>query len=249
MKPFLLFPAILSLAFAHAQTTDSVDNIVFNIPKNWQAEKQSNYTMLMSFSKDRYCQVMFYQKQAAAMADKNSFFEKEWSDLVLASFDAVTSVQPVTKKLRSGQNVISYGVQAVNRSNNQSCYVELNMFDCGSSVQSAMLVSASKQHLQFFDSSWQSLIAQVKTSGELVTTKVSPITGCWGNYNFKPNGTYTLHHDNNQSDESGSYSVIETLLVIMPAKLPRRMYTWQLTETNLILTSTKDQSQETLSKK
>lgn len=268
---------MLIAALAKAQTTDSVDNIVFKIPKNWQTDKQSSYTMLTTFSKDRFCQVTFYQKQAAANADKKGFFEKEWSDLVLASFDAATTTQPQPKKLQTGHTVLCYGVQAVSRNTNQQYYVELNMFDCGSSVQSAMLVSASKQHLQFFDSSWQSLIANVKTTGQetLLATTSFPFTGYWGksdnsykfHYCFQPDGTYTLHgenvEDNTLTDESGRYSIIDKQLVIMPAKgkltavdkdgklkktqsldISRRVYTWQLDQTNLILTSTKDYRQD-----
>jgi hypothetical protein len=300
MKPLLFISAMALATLTQAQTTDSVDNIVFKIPKNWQADKQSAYTMLTSFSKDRFCQVAFYQKQAAT-ADKNASFEKEWNDLVLASFDASTTVQPNARKLSNGLTVLSYGAQGVSRSTNQPYYVELNMFDCGNSVQSAMLVSGSKQHLQFFDSSWQSLIAKVKTAGEesMVTTAAFPFTGYWGkssnspyggdittnagyykfHYDFKPNGTYTFHgeswggytrsNDYILIDESGSYSIIDKQLVIMPAKgklqqvdkdgkvkktepldISRRMYTWQLyyfegiNETNLILTSTRDYLQD-----
>jgi hypothetical protein len=110
------------------------------------------------------------------------------------------------------------------------------MFDCGNAVQSAVLVSASKQHLQFFDSSWQSLIATVKTSGGegVVAIAKFPFTGKWGEYDFKPNGNYTFHND--LMEESGSYSVIDTQLIIMPVKSSRRVYTWQLNETILTLT-------------
>jgi CRISPR/Cas system CMR subunit Cmr4 (Cas7 group RAMP superfamily) len=37
-------------------------------------------------------------------------------------------------------------------------------------------------------------------------------------------------------EESGSYSVIDTQLIIMPVKSSRRVYTWQLNETILTLT-------------
>lgn len=235
MKFLLNFIFLLVAFSAHAQTLDSLDNIVFKIPKNWQAIKQPEFTQLMSFSLERYCQVSIYQKQAAS-ADKHTSFEREWSNLVLASFDAATTAIPQSKKLSSGQNVLYFGAQAVNRMNNQPCYVELNMFDCGNAVQSAMLISANKQHLQFFDSSWQSLIATVKTTGEegVIGIAKFPFTGKWGEYDFKPNGNYTF--SNGTIAESGSYSVIDTQLVIMPVKSPRRIYSWQLTETSLTLT-------------
>ena len=262
MRSYPLIAALLVATAIQAQTLDSVDNIVFKLPKNWQSVKQPEFTQLMAFSLDRYCQLFVHQKQAAS-ADKHTSFEREWSNLVLASFDAATTALPQSKKLSSGQNVLYFGTQAVNRMNNQPCYVELNMFDCGSSVQSAVLVSASKQHLQFFDSSWQSLIAGVKTTGEqgVVAIAKFPFTGNWRNekyqYDFKLNGNYTLHSESPDEliDESGSYSVIDTQLVVMPAKnklqqldkdgkvkrttsgdISRRIYTWQLNGTNLILT-------------
>ena len=235
MRSYPLIVALLAATVIQAQNLDSVDNIVFKIPKNWQAVKQPEFTQLMAFSLERYCQLFVHQKQAAS-ADKQTSFEREWSNLVLASFDAATTALPQSKKLSSGQNVLYFGAQAVNRMNNQPCYVELNMFDCGSSVQSAVLVSANKQHLQFFDSSWQSLIAVVRSTGEegVVGVGKFPFTGKWGDYDFKPNGNYTFH--DGVVAESGSYSIIDRQLVIMPVKNPRRIYTWELNETVLALT-------------
>lgn len=260
MKCHLLIAALFGATAIQAQMPDSIDNIVLQIPKNWHAHKQPEFTQLTSYSKDRFCQLAIYQKQAAS-ADKKASFEREWSNLVLASFDAAATASPQAKKLKNGQSVLSFGAQAVNRSNNQPCYVELNMFDCGKTVQSAMLVSANKQHLQFFDSSWQSLIASVKTSGEegVVPIAKFPFTGAWGRrsmdtkcqYDLKPNGDYIFHYeyrtngDHTVIEESGSYSIIDTQLVIMPAKsrlqqldkngkviksspgdISRRIYTW-----------------------
>jgi hypothetical protein len=257
MKCHLLIAALLAATALQAQTADSIDNIVLQIPKNWHADKQPEFTQLTAYSKDRFCQMAIYQKQAAS-ADKKASFEREWSNLVLASFDAAATASPQAKKLRNGQSVLSFGAQAVNRSNNQPCYVELNMFDCGKTVQSAMLVSASSQHLQFFDSSWQSLITSVKTSGEqgVVAIAKFPFTGYWGRssaafncqYDFKANGDYTFRSGDGHAviEESGSYSIIDTQLVIMPAKsslqqldkkgkiikavpgdISRRIYTWR----------------------
>lgn len=269
MRTLFACSMLLMNVCMRAQTRDSIDNIILQIPKNWHADKQAEFTQLTSYSKDRFCQLAIYQKQAAS-ADKKASFEREWSNLVLASFDAAATALPQEKKLRSGQNVLWFGAQAVNRGNNQPCYVELNMFDCGSTVQSAMLVSASKQHLQYFDSSWQSLIAHIKTSGEqgVVAIAKFPFTGSWSKssehfkcqYDFKPNGDYTFHAENRSGDnnslidESGSYSVIDTQLVIMPAKsklqqldkngkaiklgagdISRRIYTWQWHDTGNVI--------------
>ena len=260
MKCHLLIAALLVATAIQAQMPDSIDNIILQIPKNWHADKQPEFTQLTSYSKERFCQLAIYQKQAAS-ADKKASFEREWSNLVLASFDAAATASPQAKKLRNGQSVLSFGAQAVNRSNNQPCYVELNMFDCGKTVQSAMVVSANKQHLQFFDSSWQSLIASVKSSGDegVVAIAKFPLTGEWSRssadlkcqYDFKPNGDYTFHSENRTGndltviEESGSYSIIDTQLVVMPAKsrlqqldkngkviksspgdISRRIYTW-----------------------
>jgi hypothetical protein len=238
-----LLPISVALLIApclHAQTTDSVDNIVFTIPANWKVSKQEMYTELTTFSKDRYCQVAIYGKQAST-ADKIASFEKEWSDLVLASFTTTVPVSPKPKQTRNGQSVISFGAPVINRSNNTAYYVELNMFDCGNSVQSAMVLSGSKEHLQFFDSSWQSLITHVKGSSTkgIVITKPS-VTGYWGKsitsgagyfrtqYDFKTDGTYALRAEvrdgNAQSndyiiiEEKGTYTTLDKQLVIIPSK-------------------------------
>lgn len=271
MKPVSLTVVFfLSLFSAQAQTRDSIDNIVLKIPGNWYAIKQPEFTQLTTYSKDRFCQVAIYQKQAAS-ADKKASFEREWSNLVLASFDAASTALPQQKTLRNGQHVLCFGAQAVNWGNNQPCYVELNMFDCGNSVQSAMLVSASRQHLQFFDSSWQSLIATVKSSGQegVVAIASFPFTGYWGKsgkhheyqYDFKPNGDYSFYSKTSRTDggytsiaESGSFSIIDTQLVIMPAKsrmlkvykngatgkavpgdISRRIYAWRWHQPNAVI--------------
>jgi hypothetical protein len=256
--------------------------------------RQSNIIDLSTFSKDRFCQVAIYQKQAAS-TDKATSFEREWSNLVLASFDAATKVLPQQKKTRHGYNVLYFGSQGKSRNDDKPYYVELYMFDCGNSVQSAMLVSASKEHLQFFDSSWQSLITRVKNSGAdtVVALPGGTFTGQWGKtsmhaygtnsataeansgyykyyYDFKPNGTYTLHGESSASsndymliDESGGYTILDKQLVIMPAQSKlqqvdkngkakktenpdrsRRIYTWQHNDINLILTPVKDYPQD-----
>jgi hypothetical protein len=242
MKLLPVSIALLITSCLHAQTLDSVDNLVFTIPANWKVSKQEMYTELTTFSKDRYCQVAIYGKQAST-ADKIASFEKEWSDLVLASFTTTVPVSPKPKQTSNGQSVISFGAPVVSRSNNTPYYVELNMFDCGNSVQSAMVLSGSKEHLQFFDSAWQSLITRVKGGSAKAIVMVKPsVTGYWGKnsksangsgyfrtqYDFKTDGTYALRAEVRENDapsndyiiieEKGTYTTLDKQLVIIPSK-------------------------------
>jgi hypothetical protein len=164
MKP-ISFAVLLLLIppFLKAQGTDSLDNIVMKIPASCKINKQPNYIELTLYNKEEssYCQVTIHQKQFASM-NMNDNFEKEWNDLVLATFETTTSVVPQLKKSNAGPGMLSFGAEAINRSTRAACYVELNMFDCGRHIQSAIIISGSKKNLQSFEASWQSLILQVK---------------------------------------------------------------------------------------
>ncbi|MGB8193578.1 MAG: hypothetical protein WCF67_16730 [Chitinophagaceae bacterium] len=163
MKTIALCAALLITLSLQAQTIDSLDNIVLKIPAGWQINKQSFYTQLTAYdSHHGFCQMVINPQQPST--DKHATFLKEWSDVVLASYQTTVKPNPQPKSTSTG-TVLSFGAEVTDRTSGAAFYVELNMFDCGTYVQSVMLTSGNQQHLQFFDASWQLLITGVKKRG------------------------------------------------------------------------------------
>lgn len=302
-----LFPAVI----LQAQGLDSLDNVILKVPAAWKVSKQATYTELTLFNKQQnsFCQIALFQQQPAA-GDRFASFKKEWDELVRVYFEAPAAGTPLPKKLKNGVTVLNYGAMVTNKANNLPYYVELNLFDCGNYIQSMMITSGSKKHLQAFDSSWQSLITRVKKNTSATATTASApantsgvsIAGVWAKsssspmgidpgtiitnvgylkcqYDLKADGTYTLHGEigggalrsNNYGvfDESGTYTLSNSQLVIKPAKgkltttdrdgkvlktqtldLATRTYAWQLhyfeglEETQLVLKPAKEYFQD-----
>lgn len=147
-----------------AQTTDSLDNIVYQIPVAWQSNKQSTYTELkfIDNSKKTFCQLVIYAAQPAS-PDKKADFQNEWKELVEKNFSVVTLAEPKNFKTESGNSFLRLGANAIDKSGNKY-YVQLNVFDCGKSIQSVIAVSNNQKQLQQYDSLWQSVILKVKAN-------------------------------------------------------------------------------------
>lgn len=287
MKAFALALLLLPATMLTAQVNDSLDNILLKIPASWQISRQPTYTELTLFDKkqNNFCQLVIFHQQPAS-ADMSASFQKEWEETVRSYFEAPAGVTPKQKKIKNGNTALSYAAQVTHKTNNLPYYVELEVFDCGNYVQSIMVTSGSKKHFQYFDSLWQPLVVRVKKNNSTAVTAPAagitnaPFSGAWGKsasspmgtdpgsvltnagyirslYNFKPDGTYTLHGETwggylrsnhfTVLDESGTYSISNNQLTITPSKgkivttdrdgkvqktdkldLAKRTYTWQL---------------------
>lgn len=217
--PVLLLLVLCSALLAQAQIMDSLDNLVLKIPAGWEVKKHGTYTELTKFNKTRnsFCHLAIYQQQPAS-GDKYASFTLEWEGLVLAYFETSETPAPQTRKTKNG-NVLYYGAQVVNKINKLSYYTELHVYDCGSYVQSVLVMAGIKKHLH--DSLWQPLIVGVKKNSASTlpaatgTAASNPFNGKWGKagssdmsvdagavlinvgsykcqYDFKPDGTYAL---------------------------------------------------------
>lgn len=180
-KQMLLAGLLLSLlAPANAQTTDSLDNLILKIPAVWQVSKSPSFTELKYFDKANksFCMLAVYAAVPAS-ADKKAAFQTEWKELVEKNFAVASPGEPVTMRTRSGASFQRWGSAATDKSGNKY-YVQLNVYDCGPTIQSVMALSASQQHLQRYDSLWQSLIAGVKinrnNNGSTSNPATSPAT-------------------------------------------------------------------------
>src|SRR5688572_21963964 len=123
--------ATLALTAA-SQTTDSVDHIVLRIPSVWQINKQQTFTELKYTSSDKkyFCQIAVYQ--AVAARDQKSAFQTEWKELVEKNFTVFTLAEPTLLKTKQGSSFQRLGAKALDRNGNKY-YVQLNVYDCGSS--------------------------------------------------------------------------------------------------------------------
>jgi hypothetical protein len=283
----LLFVIIINTLALQAQVKDSIDNILFKVPPAWSINRQQTYTELTLKTSSGFCQVAIYQQQPS-LGNLQASFNKEWTELLMAFFDAPATPSPQAKKIKNA-NVLYYGAQVKNRSNQLPYYSELYVFDCGSNVQSVIVNYGAKKHAQLFDSSWQSLITSVKksSSGSSSTassnnqSSATPVnisfagkwaksaSSPWGvdpgtvmtyagytkcQYDFKPDGTYTMHGESYANaqkwtllNENGTFKVNGQQIIITPAKsglqvvngegkvlqtkavdMSKRTYTWQM---------------------
>jgi hypothetical protein len=216
----LLFVTMLNTLAMQGQVRDSLDNILFKIPPAWTVNKQATFTGLTLQNSNGFCQMAIYQQQPSSGSLQASF-NKEWTELVLGSFDGPATPSPQPKKIKNA-NVLYYGAQVKNKSNQLPYYSELYVFDCGSNVQSLMVTYGAKKHVPLFDSSWQSLITSVKkqsgvsnSANQSSAAVNNSFAGKWGKassspwsldpgavltnvgyikcqYDFKANGTYTM---------------------------------------------------------
>jgi hypothetical protein len=160
MKALLLL--LFIPVWSYAQTTDSVDNIVLKVPASWQVSRQQTFTQYTLFDKNikSFCQLTIYQQQPSTN-NKQKDFENEWKELIEKNFTMVTLVKPVAMKDKKGNSFLRYGASGVAGDGNKY-FVQLNMYDCGASIQSVIAVSGTKEHLSRYDSLWQGLITKVK---------------------------------------------------------------------------------------
>lgn len=196
----LLFAITVNTLPGQAQLRDSLDNILLKIPATWAVNKQATYTelTLMNKAQNSFCQVAIYQQQPS-LGGLQASFRKEWTELMLNFFEATASPSPQAKKIKNA-NALYYGSQVKNKSNQLPYYTEFYVFDCGANVQSVIVTSGSKKHLQVFDSSWQSLITSVKkqsnslantsnTNNQSSATPVNiPFAGKWAKSSSSPWG-------------------------------------------------------------
>ncbi len=145
-----------------AQIIDSVDNIVLKIPKEWQINKQPTFRELLYIDKNKktFCQLAVYNATTAT-TDKKADFQNEWKELVEKNFSVSSLSEQVLLKTKSGNSIQRLGAKAIAKNGNQY-YVQLNVYDCGPTIQSVMAVSNNQQAMQLYDSLWQSLITTVK---------------------------------------------------------------------------------------
>ncbi|MGB8192371.1 MAG: hypothetical protein WCF67_10655 [Chitinophagaceae bacterium] len=154
--------AIFWTLLAYAQTVDSIDNIILKIPVSWQINKQASFTELKYFDSNKrgFCMLAVYNA-VAAPGDKKAAFQTEWRELIEKNFSVSTTAGPVTLKTKSGNSFQRSGSDATDKGGNQY-YVQLNVYDCGPTVQSIMAISNSRKQLELYDSLWQSLIVGIK---------------------------------------------------------------------------------------
>jgi len=142
--------------------TETVDNITLNVPSNWKVNKQSSYTQL-TFQNDQqknFCQVTFYNAQPSS-GNKQKDFENEWKELVEKNFTVLTLASPASIKDKQGNSFQRLGAKGTDKSG-KKYYVQLNVYDCGSAIQSVLAISNTQKDLEQYDQTWQSLITAVK---------------------------------------------------------------------------------------
>ena len=169
----LFFPFICLLqVHSLAQTAEhNVDNIYLKVPASWQMSKQATFTQFTLFDKNikSFCQLVIYNQQPSS-GNKLADFNKEWGDLVEKNFTMLVIVKPITMKDKLGNTFLRFGANGRATDGNKY-YVQLNMYDCGSNIQSFLVTSGSKELLAKYDSLWQPLIVKVskQTSGMVST--------------------------------------------------------------------------------
>lgn len=183
----LLLSAIFGLQISVAQTKDSLDNLVFAVSNDWKPSHSESYKQFTFYGKDKsFCQLTIFKAQPSS-GNRTTDFQTEWKELVEKNFSVFTLASPtvINNKSVSFQRL---GAKAVGADGNKY-YVQLNVFDCGSAVQSVIAVSGTQKQLQVYDSAWQKLIAGIKkniaTAPTVVTTQSTPpadktIVGIWG---------------------------------------------------------------------
>lgn len=226
MRNIFLFLLAFCIAISStAQTADSVDNIILKIPAGWQVNKTASFTQLTLFDKNikSFCQVSVYKQQPASNDIKKDF-ENEWKELVEKNFTTPAFGKPISMKDKKGNSFLRYGASGAAGDGNKY-FIQLNVYDCGPSIQSVLAISGTKEHLQQYDSLWQPLIAKVKRQPGNTNAPAGPVNSIvvnrWGKsenpigaysndmtvnlafsgykrceYNFKPDGTYTFQGEN-----------------------------------------------------
>jgi hypothetical protein len=183
---FVLYAALWLPTVCIAQTKDSIDHIVFSVPKDWESLSTESYRQLTFHNKDKtFCQLVIYQTQPSS-GNKQTDFNTEWKELIEKNFTVLTFASPLNLKTKKGSSFQRLGAKATDQNGNKY-YVQLNVFDCGNSIQSVIAVSNTQKDLQRYDSLWQSLIINIKQnkagSSVTVNTPVSAegktIVGKW----------------------------------------------------------------------
>jgi hypothetical protein len=185
----------------NASTSEIIDNISLQIPAGWQLNKQTGFTQLTysNTQQKSFCQAAFYAAQPST-GDKQKDFENEWKEIVEKNFTVLTFASPEKLKDKKGNSFLRKGAKGTDKGGNKY-YVQLNVFDCNKSIQSVLVVSGTQQQLQQYESSWQSLISEVKkdntgikTTSVLTTDAIPPpdkkIVGIWGKV-YSVIGAYT----------------------------------------------------------
>lgn len=190
---FLVISASFGLQTSVAQTKDSLDNLVFAVSTDWKPTHSESYKQYTFYGKDKsFCQLTIFKAQPSS-GNKTTDFQNEWKELVEKNFSVFTLASPTVIN-NKGVSFQRLGAKAVGADGNKY-YVQLNVYDCGSAVQSVIAVSGTQKSLQQYDSLWQKLIAGVKknkaTTPTVVTTQSTPpadktIVGTWGKSSSSP---------------------------------------------------------------
>lgn len=183
---FLLLSTIF-VQTTRAQIKDSLDNLVFAVNNDWRLSHSESYKQFTFYGKDKsFCQLTVYKAQPSS-GNKTTDFQTEWKELVEKNFSVFTLASPMLKKSSKGIPYQRLGAKAVGSDGNKY-YVQLNVFDCGNSIQSVVAVSGTQKQLQGYDSAWQKLITGIKkntaTTSAIVNTQSVPptdktIVGSW----------------------------------------------------------------------
>ncbi|MBC7947429.1 MAG: hypothetical protein H7Y42_06090 [Chitinophagaceae bacterium] len=159
-----LFITILFCAYASilsAQIPDSLDNLVYKVNAGWKYLPNETYRQFTFTGKgNSFCVVTIYQARPSS-GNKNVDFNSEWTERVENNFTVFTLAAPKQLKSKSGSTFQRLGAKAVDKQGN-NFYVQLNVFDCNTAIQSVLVISATQKQLQQYDSSWQGLITRVK---------------------------------------------------------------------------------------
>jgi len=157
----------------NSSSSEVIDNITLNIPASWKINKQSSYTQLI-FQNDQqknFCQATFYNAQPAS-GNKQKDFENEWKELVEKNFTVLSLATPATLKDKKGNSFQRLGAKGTDKSG-KKYYVQLNVYDCGSAIQSVLAISNTQKDLEQYDQTWQSLITAVKKQATPVVQNTS----------------------------------------------------------------------------
>lgn len=194
MKTLVLCCMLLMPAFMQAQTKDSLDNIVFAVSNDWKPSHSESFRQYTFYGKDKsFCQLTIYKAQPSS-GNKTIDFQNEWKELIEKNFSVFTLASPALLKNSKGASFQRLGAKAVGSDGNKY-YVQLNVYDCGNSIQSVIAVSGTQKQLQQYDSSWQNLITGVKKnatgiSNAVTTNAITPsdktIVGTWGKSSSSP---------------------------------------------------------------